>query len=205
MTPADVSAAVVAAIRAAVTAGELAVDPPDAVTIERPKNRDHGDYATNAAMQLAKSAARPPREVAEIIAARLRDDAGVAGVDVAGPGFLNLRLSEAAQGRLAGTIVEAGDDYGRSDTLAKERIDLEFVSANPTGPVHLGHTRWAALGDSLGRLLEAAGADVTTEHYVNDAGVQMQRFGESLLAAARGGPTPAEGYAGDYIVDVAAR
>lgn len=204
MTPADVAGAVVAAIRAAVTAGELAVPVPADVVVERPKNKEHGDYATNAALQLAKPAGRPPREVAEVIAARLRDHPGIAAVDVAGPGFLNLTLSEAAQGELARTIVDAGADYGRTDTLAKERVNLEFVSANPTGPVHLGHTRWAAIGDSLRRLLEAAGADVTTEHYVNDAGVQMQRFAESLLAAARGEPTPEEGYAGAYIDDVAA-
>jgi arginyl-tRNA synthetase len=205
VTPADVSGAVVAAIRAVAGAGELTVDPPSTVVVERPKNKEHGDYATNAALQLAKAAGRPPREVAEVIAARLRDTPGIASVDVAGPGFLNITLSEAAQGELARTIVEAGADYGRTETLAKERVNLEFVSANPTGPVHLGHTRWAALGDSLRRLLESAGADVTSEHYVNDAGVQMQRFGESLLAAARGEPTPAEGYAGDYIDDVARR
>ncbi|MDQ1698382.1 MAG: arginyl-tRNA synthetase [Frankiaceae bacterium] len=204
MTPADVSAAVVAAIRAAAAAGELAVDVPDAVTVERPKNRDHGDYATNAALQLAKPASRPPREVAEILAAHLRDQPGIAGVDVAGPGFLNLHLDGAAQGELVRTIVLAGHDYGRSTTMEKERINLEFVSANPTGPVHLGHTRWAALGDALRRLLEAAGAEVAAEHYINDAGVQMQLFAESLLAAARGEPTPQDGYAGEYIADVAA-
>jgi arginyl-tRNA synthetase len=205
VTPADVSGAVVAAIRAVAGAGELTVDPPSTVVVERPKNKEHGDYATNAALQLAKAAGRPPREVAEVIAARLRDTPGIESVEVAGPGFLNITLSQAAQGELARTVVVAGGDYGRTETLAKERVDLEFVSANPTGPVHLGHTRWAALGDSLRRLLESAGADVTSEHYVNDAGVQMQRFGESLLAAARGEPTPAEGYAGDYIDDVARR
>jgi arginyl-tRNA synthetase len=205
VTPADVASAVVAAIRAAVAAGELPVDAPDAVTLERPKNREHGDYASNVALQLAKPAARAPREVGEIIAARLRDQPGIDSVDVAGPGFLNIRLSQAAQGELARTIVAAGDDYGRTETLAKERINLEFVSANPTGPVHLGHTRWAALGDALRRLLQAAGADVTSEHYVNDAGAQMQHFGASLLAAARGEPTPESGYAGDYIAEVAAR
>ena len=203
MTPADVSTAVVAAIRAAVAAGELSVEPPAEATVERPKNKDHGDYATNVALQLAKSAGRPPREVAEIIAAHLRAQPGVEGVEVAGPGFLNITLSEAAQGELARTIVDSGADYGRSNTLAKERVNLEFVSANPTGPVHLGHTRWAALGDSLRRLLEAAGADVTSEHYINDAGVQMQRFAESLFAAAHGRPTPPEGYPGDYITELA--
>ncbi|HET7529897.1 MAG TPA: arginine--tRNA ligase [Mycobacteriales bacterium] len=194
-----------AAIRAAVTAGELSVDVPPTVTVERPRNKEHGDYATNAALQLAKAAGRPPREVADVIATRLRDHPGVDGVDVAGPGFLNIRLAHGAQGELARTIAEAGAGYGHTDTLGKEKVNLEFVSANPTGPVHLGHTRWAAIGDSLRRLLEAAGADVTTEHYLNDAGTQMDRFGESLLAAATGRPAPDEGYAGDYIVDAAAR
>ena len=203
MTPADVSSAVVAAIRAAVAAGELPVDVPAQAAVERPKNRDHGDYATNVALQLAKPAGRPPREVAEVIAAHLRTQPGIDAVDVAGPGFLNITLSGAAQGALAQTIVEAGADYGRTDTLAKERINLEFVSANPTGPIHLGHTRWAALGDSLRRLLQAAGADVTSEHYINDAGVQMQRFAESLLAAAHGEPTPPDGYPGEYVEDLA--
>jgi arginyl-tRNA synthetase len=205
VTPSDVSAAVIAAVRAAVTAGELTVDVPSAVTVERPRNKDHGDYATNTALQLAKPAGRPPREVAEVIAARLRDHPGIEGVDIAGPGFLNIRLSHGAQGELARTIVTAGGDYGHSDTLAKERVNLEFVSANPTGPVHLGHTRWAALGDALHRLLEAAGAEVTSEHYINDAGSQMDKFGQSLLAAARGEPAPEDGYAGDYVVDATAR
>ena len=205
MTPSDVSAAVIAAVQAAVTAGELSVDVPASVTVERPRNKEHGDYATNSALQLAKPAGRSPREVAEVIAARLRDHPGIEGVDIAGPGFLNIRLSHGAQGELARTVVSAGVDYGRSDTLAKERVNLEFVSANPTGPVHLGHTRWAALGDALRRLLEAAGAEVTSEHYVNDAGSQMDKFGQSLLAAARGEPAPEDGYAGAYVVDAAAR
>jgi len=203
VTPADVSSAVVAAIRAAVAAGELSVDVPAQATVERPKNKDHGDYATNVALQLAKPAGRPPREVAEVLAAHLRAQPGLEAVDVAGPGFLNITLSEAAQGALARTIVEAGAEYGRTDTLAKERVNLEFVSANPTGPVHLGHTRWAAVGDSLRRLLQAAGADVTSEHYINDAGVQMQRFAESLLAAAHGEPTPQDGYPGEYVDELA--
>src|ERR1044072_2318153 len=170
MTPADVTHAVTAAVRGAVDAGDLPSEVADVVgtdpvTVERPKVKEHGDYATNVAMRLAKPAGRPPREIAAIIAARLREHAGIEAVDIAGPGFLNIRLSEAAQGELARTIVTAGDDYGSSEELAKERINLEFVSANPTGPIHLGHTRWAALGDSLHRLLEAAGADVSSEHY----------------------------------------
>jgi arginyl-tRNA synthetase len=180
------------------------VEAPDTVVIERSKNRDHGDYATNAALQLAKPAGRPPREVAEVIAVRLRESTSVESVDIAGPGFLNITLSNAAQGELARTVVAQGVDYGRSDVLAKERINLEFVSANPTGPVHLGHTRWAAVGDSLGRVLSAAGADVTREYYLNDAGVQVDRYAESLRASARGEAAPADGYVGEYIDGIAA-
>jgi arginyl-tRNA synthetase len=205
VTPADVSAAVVAAIRAAASAGELVVEPPAGVTIERPRNRDHGDYATNVAMQLAKPAGRPPREVAEVIATRLREVDGIAGVDVAGPGFLNISLSEAAQGALARTVVEAGDDYGRTDVLGKQRINLEFVSANPTGPVTLASARWAAVGDSIARLLEHAGADVVREYYFNDHGAQIDRFARSLAARAQGVPVPENGYAGAYVDELAQR
>jgi arginyl-tRNA synthetase len=204
VTPAELADVVTSAIRAAVGAGELEVAVPDSVALDRPKNRDHGDYATNAALQLAKPAGRPPREVAEIIATHLRQDTAVEAVDVAGPGFLNITLSDDAQGELARTVVAAGVDYGRSDTLAKERVNLEFVSANPTGPMHLGHTRWAALGDALGRVMTAAGADVTREYYLNDAGVQIDHFAESLRAAALGLPVPEDGYSGDYIQDIAA-
>ena len=193
------------AIRAAVDAGDLAVTPPDSVVIERPKNRDHGDYATNAALQLAKPAGRPPRDVAEAIAAHLRTSTSIAAVEVAGPGFLNITLSDAAQGELARLIVAAGSAYGTSDTLSKEKVNLEFVSANPTGPIHLGHTRWAALGDALGRILTAAGADVTREYYLNDAGVQVDRFAESLRAAALGHEAPEDGYVGDYVTAIADR
>lgn len=202
-TPADLALAVRAGVADAVAAGEFSAAVPDDVVIERPKNRDHGDYATNIALRLAKGAGRPPREIAEIVAARLREHPGVAGVDIAGPGFLNITLAADALGELAGTIVAAGRAYGRSDTLTGHRIDLEFVSANPTGPVHLGHSRWAALGDSLHRLLEAAGAEVTAEHYVNDFGSQMARFGASLYAVAQGRPVPDDGYHGDYIAPVA--
>jgi arginyl-tRNA synthetase len=193
----------VSAIRAAVADGELAVPAPDSVVIERPKNRDHGDYATNAALQLAKPAGRPPREVAEIIAQHLRGAAGIDAVEIAGPGFLNIRLSNAAQGELARLIVGEGEQYGRSDRHAKERINLEFVSANPTGPVTLASTRWAAVGDALARLLRATGHDVGTEYYFNDAGSQVDHFGASVLAAAKGEPTPKDGYAGEYVQDVA--
>ncbi|HVT21222.1 MAG TPA: arginine--tRNA ligase [Mycobacteriales bacterium] len=203
MTPADLADAVVAAVRSAVAAGELSVDAPGSVLVERPKNRDHGDYATNVALQLAKPAGRPPREVAELVAARLRETPGIQAVEIAGPGFLNITLAASAQGELARTIVTAGAAYGRTDTLAKERINLEFVSANPTGPVHIGAVRWAAVGDALGRILTAAGADVTREYYFNDAGSQIDRFARSLLAAACGEEIPEDGYAGEYITEIA--
>jgi arginyl-tRNA synthetase len=203
VTPADLAAAVRSGVRAAIDAGELAGEVPAEVVVERPKNPEHGDYATNVAMRLAKGAARPPRAVAEIIAARLRECDGIAKVDVAGPGFLNITLAAGSLGALAREIVEAGEAYGRSKQLDGLRVNLEFVSANPTGPVHLGHTRWAALGDSLHRLLEAAGAEVTSEHYTNDFGSQMGKFGASLYAVAHQRPVPDDGYHGDYVRDVA--
>jgi arginyl-tRNA synthetase len=155
------------------------------------------------ALQLAKPAGRPPREVAEAVATRLRGADGIASVDVAGPGFLNITLDSAAQGELARTVVTAGAAYGRSEVNAGHRYNLEFVSANPTGPLHLGHVRWAAVGDALGRVLEATGADVAREYYFNDAGVQIDRFALSLLAAAKGEPTPPDGYGGAYIGEIA--
>ncbi|MFF4339770.1 arginine--tRNA ligase [Kitasatospora sp. NPDC001540] len=203
MTPAELSQAVQAAVSAAVQAGELTVDVPEHVTVERPKNRDHGDYATNVALQLAKPAGRPPRAVAEILAGRLREIGGVAKVDIAGPGFLNITLDAATQGELARTIVEAGEAYGRNEALKGLKINLEFVSANPTGPIHIGGVRWAAVGDSLARVLKATGAEVSTEYYLNDAGVQITKFAKSLKAAANGQPVPEDGYVGEYITDIA--
>ncbi len=188
---------------AAVEAGELAVAVPEHVTIERPKNRDHGDYATNVALQLAKPAGKPPRAVAELLAERLRGITGVTKVDIAGPGFMNITLDAATQGELARTIVEAGAGFGRNEALKGLKINLEFVSANPTGPIHIGGVRWAAVGDSLARVLRASGADVTTEYYLNDAGVQISKFAKSLQASANGKPVPEDGYVGEYIADIA--
>jgi arginyl-tRNA synthetase len=204
VTPAELSSAVRAAVQSAVDSGDLSVAVPDEVRVERPKAKGHGDYATSVALQLAKPAGRPPREVAEAVAARLRDASGVAAVEVAGPGFLNITLDSAAQGELARTVVTAGEAYGRTTTLAGQRLNLEFVSANPTGPLHLGHVRWAAVGDALGRVLTAAGAEVTTEYYFNDAGIQVDNYAASLDAAARGLPTPESGYGGEYISEIAA-
>jgi arginyl-tRNA synthetase len=201
VTPADLAAAVVAAVAAAVEGSELAVAVPETVTVERPRSREHGDYATNVALKLAKPARRPPRDVAEILAAHLRTADGVAAVEVAGPGFLNIRLD--AVGRIAAAVVEAGETYGRNSEASGETIDLEFVSANPTGPIHLGGTRWAAVGDALARVLQASGAEVAREYYFNDAGVQIDRFAASLDAAARGAEVPEDGYAGGYISEIA--
>ncbi len=175
------------------------------IVLERPRLREHGDWASNIAMRVAKPLGRNPREIATELADGLARIDGVASAEVAGPGFINIRLDAAAAGALAKTIVEAGDDYGRGDRLSGERINLEFVSANPTGPLHIGHTRWAALGDSMGRLLRAAGAEVANEYYINDAGNQMDTFGLSVLAAAKGEPTPEGGYRGSYIADLARR
>ncbi|MDQ6874508.1 MAG: arginine--tRNA ligase [Actinomycetota bacterium] len=191
------------AIRACVERGDLAVEVPEEVTVERPKIRAHGDYATNIALQLARAAGRPPRDVAELIAGDLRRCDAVSTVDVAGPGFLNITLAGEALGSIARTVLDAGDSYGRSDVLAGQRLNLEFVSANPTGPIHIGAVRWAAVGDALGRLLEGCGADVTREYYFNDTGSQISRFAASLHAAATGQPAPAEGYGGTYIADLA--
>jgi len=205
VTPADLADSVLAAVAACLVAGDFTGERPGGAVIERPKNPEHGDYATNVALRLAKPAGKAPREVAEAIAARLRAVEGIAAVDIAGPGFINITLAADSLGAVARTIVEAGPQYGRSTELAGQRINLEFVSANPTGPVHLGHTRWAALGDSLHRLLEAAGAEVTAEHYINDFGSQMDKFAASLYAAARHEPVPEDGYKGDYVPPVAER
>ncbi len=204
MTPAELSTAVLDAVRAAVAAGELTVPVPDTAVVERPRSREHGDYATNIALRLAKPAGRPPREVAELVAARLRERPGIDRVDVAGPGFLNVTLAKDALAGLVRTVLEAGPAYGRGAVLAGQHLNLEYVSSNPTGPMHLAHSRWAAVGDSLARLLDAAGADVTREYYFNDAGAQIDRFAASLLAAATGRPTPEGGYSGDYITEIAA-
>lgn len=211
MTPADLSHALYALVttlveRRRAAGDEIAFDlEPGQVTLERPKQREHGDWASNIAMRLAKQLGVNPRELATELAAGLADIDGVASAEVAGPGFINVRLDAAAAGELARTIVEAGAAFGRGDSQAGRRINLEFVSANPTGPLHIGHTRWAALGDAIGRVLRAAGAEVANEYYINDAGSQMDTFGASVLAAAKGEPTPEGGYPGPYIADLAAR
>nr|WP_227463641.1 arginine--tRNA ligase [Nocardioides lijunqiniae] len=178
---------------------------PTTVTVERPRQKGHGDYATNVAMQLGKKAGMNPRAFAELVAQRLTEVDGVGGVEIAGPGFLNISVEAGAQGQVALDVLAAGDLYGHNQTLAGQRINVEFISANPTGPLHLGHTRWAAVGDALARVLAAAGAQVDREFYINDRGNQMDLFGASLEAAALGQPIPEGGYQGGYIVDLAQR
>jgi len=206
VTPAELSAAIRACLAAAIAEGDLALDPaalPAVIQVERSRQREHGDWSTNVALQLAKPAGVAPRVFAEVLAARLREIGGVAAVGVAGPGFLNISLEAAAAGELARSIVQAGESYGRGEQLAGRRINLEFVSANPTGPIHLGGTRWAAVGDALARVLQAVGAHVTREYYFNDHGAQIDRFARSLLARARGEAPPEDGYGGQYIAEIA--
>ncbi|MBX7265429.1 arginine--tRNA ligase [Micromonospora sp. Llam7] len=204
MTPAELAAAVLVAAHAVFA--ERGLDRsalPGHTTVERPRNPEHGDYAVTLALQLSKKVGLPPRELAAALAAQLGGAAGIKSVEIAGPGFLNIRLDAAAAGELARSIVEAGAEYGRGDRLAGLKINLEFVSANPTGPVHIGGVRWAAVGDALSRLLRTTGADVGTEYYFNDAGSQIDRFARSLLAAARGEPAPEDGYGGAYVAEIA--
>ncbi|WP_181775644.1 arginine--tRNA ligase [Amycolatopsis pittospori] len=177
---------------------------PEKVTIERPRNPEHGDYATNLALQVAKKAGMKPRDFADALAEALAATDGIDSAEVAGPGFLNLRLAADAQGQIVQQVIDAGERYGLGDALAGVKINLEFVSANPTGPIHLGGTRWAAVGDALGRVLSAQGGEVTREYYFNDHGAQIDRFVRSLIAAAKGEPAPEDGYAGGYINDIAA-
>ncbi|MEU1839962.1 arginine--tRNA ligase [Micromonospora chersina] len=205
MTPAELAEVVLAAAHAVFEDRGLDRSAlPAQTTVERPRNPEHGDYASTLALQLSKKVGVPPRELAAALADQLGRAPGVKSVEIAGPGFLNIRLDAAAAGQLAKVIVEAGPAYGRSDALAGQRINLEFVSANPTGPVHIGGVRWAAVGDALSRLLRATGADVGTEYYFNDAGSQIDRFARSLLAAAQGQPAPEDGYGGAYIAEIAA-
>jgi arginyl-tRNA synthetase len=207
VTPEQLSGAIVGVLTALVDDGALSLPDgvPASVTVEQPRQKGHGDYATNVALQLAKKAGTSPRELAQLVAERLEASGGIGAVEVAGPGFLNITVEAGAQGEIARQVVEAGASYGANDTFAGERVDLEFVSANPTGPIHIGGVRWAAVGDALGRIFTMSGADVTREYYFNDHGGQIDRFSGSLLAAAKGEPTPEDGYGGQYVHDIAQR
>ena len=206
MTPAEL-AALIRGLAVDVFA-EHELDPsvlPEEVVVERPRNPEHGDYATNVAMQAAGRAGAKPRDVAGWLVEKLAAADGIDEASVAGPGFINIRLGSAAQGKIVSEILAAGEKWGHGDDYAGTKVNLEFVSANPTGPIHLGGTRWAAVGDALGRVLSARGAQVTREYYFNDHGEQINRFARSLVAAAKGEPTPEDGYGGDYIADIAAQ
>ena len=204
MTPADIAASILRILASLQASGSLvAGELPADVTVERPKNRDHGDWATNIAMQWGVKLAGNPREFATLLAAELGKEPGVEKVDVAGPGFINITLSAAAAGELAKQIVLAGNAFGTGSDLLGLKMNLEFVSANPTGPIHIGGTRWAAVGDSLARIFEAQGATVTREYYFNDHGAQIDRFARSLVAASRNEAAPEDGYAGEYINQIA--
>ena len=203
-----VAAVILKALDIAKSEGQIPCDVPSQLILDRPKNRDHGDYATSIALALAKEANMQPGVIAKVIVKTLTDNklltaAGISKVDIAGPGFINITLESASQGVVVTEILTAGKKFGTSNTLVGKKINLEFVSANPTGPLHLGHTRWAAVGDSLGRVLSAAGAQVSREFYVNDRGNQMDLFGASIRAAALGKARPEDGYHGEYIEDLA--
>ncbi len=193
----------------AISTGQLSqeVSIPETISLDRPKNRDHGDFATSIALALAKPAAIAPRVVAEILKSGLEKDEEISSlldaIDIAGPGFINFTVGRASQGAVISEILNRASQFGVGTTLAGVSINLEFISANPTGPLHLGHTRWAAVGDALGRVLTAAGARVSREFYINDRGVQMDKFGASIRAAALGQQTPEDGYHGAYIQDIA--
>jgi len=197
------AAAISSAIGAAIERGDLVGTIPVSIPLERPKNRDHGDYATSVALQLAKPAGMSPRAVAELLQSDLLDLPEVSAVDIAGPGFINITMNRSSQAELVSTILSSPTSYGTGTSLTGVSINLEFISANPTGPLHLGHTRWAAVGDALGRVLTAAGAKVIREFYINDRGNQMDLFGKSVEAAALGQPIPEDGYQGGYISDLA--
>lgn len=204
MTPEELSATILAAIEAGIDDGTFAIHGDvGVVSVERPRQRDHGDWSTNIAMQLGARAGGNPREFASLLATRLSAEPGIDSVEVAGPGFLNIRLAADAAGELARGIVEFGDDYGRGESFYGMTVNVEFVSANPTGPIHIGGTRWAAVGDSLARLLEFHGAQVVREYYFNDHGVQIDRFAASLLAVITGEDPPEDGYGGEYITEIA--
>ena len=203
-----VALAILNALEIAEKTGLINCQIPEQIILDRPKNRDHGDYATSIALTLAKAANLQPRVIAEVIIKTLNENnllvpAGISKVEIAGPGFIIITLESASQGSVVIEILTAGKKYGQGQSLAGKKINLEFVSANPTGPIHLGHTRWAAVGDSLGRVLSAAGAQVSREFYINDRGNQMDLFGQSLRAAALGIDRPENGYHGEYIADLA--
>jgi arginyl-tRNA synthetase len=180
-------------------------EPADGIGLDPARSREHGDWASNVAMQLAKVVGEQPRAIAQKVKEALEAGAvpHLAKVEIAGPGFLNLFLAPTWLQDVLRTVVAQGDRYGRTDELAGRRINLEFVSANPTGPLHAGGGRWVAVGDAIANLLAAQGAEVHREYYLNDAGAQLDKFRDSLVARYHGQAPPENGYHGHYLVEMA--
>ena len=203
MTPEELSKTIKKSLESLISAKKIAVKDIPEIKIERPKNKDHGDYASNIALMVAKPAGVNPREVAQLLVDELSKNQAFKKVEIAGPGFLNFTLESASLGEVVRTIIEEANKYGHTNTLQGQNINVEFISANPTGPLHLGHTRWAAVGDALARVLVASGAKVAREFYINDRGTQIDKFGISICAAANNEAIPEDGYHGAYIKDLA--
>lgn len=198
-----------AAVTTLKTQGTLPADLEPRIQIENTRDKAHGDLATNLAMMLAKPAGKNPRELAQLLVAALPVNTLVAKTDIAGPGFINFYLSEASTASLVQAVLEQREQYGRNNDGAGRKVQVEFVSANPTGPLHIGHGRGAAVGDCLCRLLQATGWDVTREFYYNDAGAQINNLALSVQARCKGltpddASWPEDGYRGEYIVELAA-
>ncbi len=203
MTPEELSKLINSAVKSLLSAQKIEkVEIPE-IKIERPKSKDHGDFASNIALALSKPVGKNPREVAQLLIEELSKEKSIKKIEIAGPGFLNFTLDTASLGELARTIVEKADEFGKTESLKNQTINVEFISANPTGPLHLGHTRWAAVGDAIARVLAASGAKVVREFYINDRGIQLDKFGESLFSAANDLPIPEDGYHGSYVKEIA--
>jgi len=203
MTPEELSNLINSAVKSLISAQKIEkVEIPE-IKIERPKSKDHGDFASNIALALSKPVGKNPREVAQLLIEELSKEKSIKKIEIAGPGFLNFTLDTASLGELARTIVEKADEFGKTESLKNQTINVEFISANPTGPLHLGHTRWAAVGDAIARVLAASGAKVVREFYINDRGIQLDKFGESLFSAANDLPIPEDGYHGSYVKEIA--
>ena len=203
MTPEELSKIIKNCLESLISAQKLQVDQIPEIKIERPKSKDHGDFASNIALAVSKAAGKSPRDVAQILSEELLKEKKFKKIDIAGPGFLNFTLDTASLAEIAQTIVKRKEKYGHTDNLKNQVINVEFISANPTGTLHLGHTRWAAVGDAIARVLQASGAKVIREFYVNDRGSQLDKFGESIWAAANNQAIPEDGYHGSYIKDLA--
>ena len=203
MTPEELSKIIKESLESLIAAGKLEISQSPEIKIERPKNKEHGDYSCNIALVVAKPVGKNPRDIAQLFVDKLGANPSIKKIEIAGPGFLNFTLDSKSMGEVAKTILQQADQYGHTNSFNGETINIEFISANPTGPLHLGHTRWAAVGDALARVLAASGAKVVKEFYINDRGAQIDKFGISICAAANNEPIPEDGYHGAYIKELA--